>query len=649
MFETWWQEIESIWKGVVSFNFSSFNWFVLVFPVLMVVFVVIFFLWYRDDTQPRSGTLEWIGELDRPRFSLSGAVGRMVARDWAVLGILTVLYGAISFFSIGDAKAPQTFWQATPETPSMTLDLGQDTQIDTVMYYTGLWHGDWTLELSANGSDWREQPKMLQRSSDLFKWKYATLESEKNSPTRYLRISSKKPPMELGELAVVVRNAQGERKLIDADLMRSTYPAYANLWDEQWMIPLEPSQLNGAIFDEIYHARTAYEYLRGVYPYETTHPPLGKAIISVGIRLFGMTPFGWRFMGVVFGILMVPLIYIFIKWIFKNTSIAACGTALFAFESMHFTQTRLATIDTYGVFFTILMYMFMYRFISTDYEAPFGKAWLPLALSGLFFGLGAACKWTGIYAAAGLVVLYIIYLVSRGIHQVSTGQKKNYIHFLLLTLGSSILFFVCIPLVIYTVSYLPYVTSQGLEVNARNLIDAMWKNQVGMLDYHGKSVLGATHDYASRWWMWVLDIRPILYYSNYPGASRTIIAAFTNPLLTIGGLVAICACWTGLVIRKSREGLFIVIGYLAQLVPWMIVSRLTFEYHYFPSMIFLTLAMCYVFHGIWTRRPEHRWRIYLFTGLAMFIFLLLAPPMAGITVPNWYSSTFIRWLPSWPF
>lgn len=71
--------------------------------------------------------------------------------------------------------------------------------------------------------------------------------------------------------------------------------------------------MNSTYFDEIYHARTAWEHLNGVYPYEITHPPLGKIIISIGIALFGMTPFGWRFSGTLFGVLMLPVIYIFAK------------------------------------------------------------------------------------------------------------------------------------------------------------------------------------------------------------------------------------------------------------------------------------------------------------------------------------------------
>ena len=60
--------------------------------------------------------------------------------------------------------------------------------------------------------------------------------------------------------------------------------------------------MNSTYFDEIYHARTAYEHIHGIRPYENTHPPLGKILIGIRIRLFGMTPFGWRFIGTLLGV-----------------------------------------------------------------------------------------------------------------------------------------------------------------------------------------------------------------------------------------------------------------------------------------------------------------------------------------------------------
>jgi 4-amino-4-deoxy-L-arabinose transferase-like glycosyltransferase len=619
---------------------------VLLFPLAVVVFVVLFFVRYGRDMQPRAGTLEWIERLTPARFSWEGVRGSMTRADWYAAFGFTLVYASLAFgILLGNNRAPQTFWQATPAENAAVVDLGGAETVDTVMYYTGLWHGEWTLSFSEDGETWRDQPEMRQGYADLFKWQYAKLE-ETEQPTRYVRITSDGPPMELGEMVFVVRR-DGVRTLPDVNGFVSEPPSVERLFDEQHFCPPTPTQLNGMIFDEVYHARTAYEYVRGVYPYETTHPPLGKGIISLGIRLFGMTPLGWRFMGTLFGVLMVPLLYVFVKLLFGRTQIAACGTALFAFETMHFTQTRLATIDTYGVFFTLLMYLCMYLFITSGYEAPVKKTIWPLALCGLSFGLGVASKWTGFYAAAGLVALYVSYLAARGRHQAAAGQKGRYLRFLLATLGLSVLFFVAVPFVIYLVSYLPYATAGGRTLTLPGLLDEMWRNQVAMFRYHAHE--SATHPFQSRWYQWLFDGRPILYYQKYVGATRAVIGAFTNPLTTLGGLAAVGACVLGYLRDKSRHALFIAVGYLAQVVPWLFVTRITFAYHYFPAMIFLILALCYVFNGIWERHPAHRGRVIVFTGVAAALFFLLFPAAAGIPMPHWYAENFVKWLPSWPF
>ena len=83
--------------------------------------------------------------------------------------------------------------------------------------------------------------------------------------------------MELGELALY--DPQGSR----IGVRTITGPASADtLCDEADTVPAASTYYNSTYFDEIYHARTAYEHLRGVYPYEVSHPPLGKEILSLG-------------------------------------------------------------------------------------------------------------------------------------------------------------------------------------------------------------------------------------------------------------------------------------------------------------------------------------------------------------------------------
>ena len=116
------------------------------------------------------------------------------------------------------------------------------------------------------------------------------------------------------------------------------------LFDEQTLVPDSYSFKNSTYFDEIYHARTAYEFIKGREVYEWTHPPLGKSIIALGIRIFGMNPFGWRFMGTLFGVLMLPLMYIFAKKNYINNALASASLAANTLSTSAI-ATALLTLD----------------------------------------------------------------------------------------------------------------------------------------------------------------------------------------------------------------------------------------------------------------------------------------------------------------
>ena len=138
--------------------------------------------------------------------------------------------------------------------------------------------------------------------------------------------------------------------------------------------------MNSTYFDEIYFARTAFEHINRMEPYETTHPPLGKLIMAIGMLIFGVNPFGWRVMGTLFGAAMVPVMYLFGKKIFGKRIYGFISAFLIMFECMHFAQTRIATIDSYAGLFVILAYYFMYDyFINKSYEVGFKKYDTPYA------------------------------------------------------------------------------------------------------------------------------------------------------------------------------------------------------------------------------------------------------------------------------
>ena len=134
------------------------------------------------------------------------------------------------------------------------------------------------------------------------------------------------------------------------------------------------------IFDEIYYARAGEEYLKhldvsGWGPFEFTHPPLTKLLITLSMLLFGGLhggddALGWRFLNVVVGALTVGLIYLFAKRLTASTPFAAAAALMLTCDGFHFVQSRIATPEITVGFLTLLVLYTFYRLWQASVDAP---------------------------------------------------------------------------------------------------------------------------------------------------------------------------------------------------------------------------------------------------------------------------------------
>ncbi len=614
----------------------------LLFPIALLAFIVIVFAAYlvSRGTSPLS-----LGDDDGRKFR---------RRDTLAVVCITVCYALTAFLNLGYGNTPESFCRFEERGQYAQIELSEPQAIGAVAFYTGIHTGNYYLQFSGDGENWEDVGILAQGYADLLKWhKLDTYEYA--GETKFLRLIADSR-LWLGEIALYDLDG---REISAESLI---YPPGCNpLLDEQEDVPEKSSCLNSSYFDEIYHVRTAYEHIEDVKPYEISHPPLGKLLISLGISIFGLNPFGWRFMGTLVGVLMLPLIYIFIKRMFGGTAVPSAVTLIMATDFMHFAQTRIATIDSYSVFFILLMYLFMYIYLRSQRDG--GKWILPLALSGLSFGLGAASKWTCIYAGAGLALLWLIDRVERFLAAKKTeaslegeSEKKGEMAVYWRETGKNILvclgFFVAIPLVVYYLSYYPYGRAEGLEGVGmffnREYFDIVIDNQKYMFSYH--SGVDATHPYSSRWWQWMLNGKPILYYLDYSSdGTKSTIGAMLNPLVCWAGLGAMVSMvWLWLK-EKDKTARFIFLGYLAQLLPWVFVERITFAYHYFPSSLFLLLAIGYILDSI--RRRHGNWKMVIIAVAAVSLVLFAAfyPVLSGAWVSRDFADTCLGWFATWPF
>ena len=605
-----------------------------VFPLATALFALLWFLrWARLH---RRAPLAETSPEARPFFTRNDALA---------LGAVTLVYTVTAFANLGDTKAPQSFLRFEAANYYAEIDLGEPRNLTGLRYYTGLVPADYRLQVSADGETWAEQTRedgsspMTQTYNQILRWCDAYLDPA-NGPVRYVRIISG-ADQELGEIALYA-----DGRLLTPEEF-SVAPGGEALADEQDLIPARTTFRNGTYFDEIYYPRTVKELRQGMWPYEITHPPLGKSLMGLGVRLFGLTPFGWRFMGTFLGVLMLPALYVLLKRMFGDTAAATAGTTVFAFDFMHFVQTRIATIDTFAVFFILLMFLFLYLWL-TEPEGRPGRKLLWLGLCGLSFGLGAASKWTCLYAGAGLGVIWALHWGMR-----LAREKSEALTPFLQNVLWCLLFFVLIPAAVYYASYWDYAPSQGItgagRLFTRGYAKLVWDNQTYMWNYHSKLV--ATHPYSSMWYQWLLDIRPILYYLEYfDDGTKAAFGAFSNPLVCWGGLLAMGGMAWIAVRDRDERAVFILLGYLANLLPWVFVPRLTFAYHYFPCTLFLALALGYLFADL--RRRSYTWPVSVgsFTAVCVGLFVMFYPVLGGVRASMDYTTFFLKWFSdTWPF
>ena len=634
--------------------------------------------------------------------------------DSVLLTLMTVLYGAVSLMTLGSSKAPQTFWKSSSYEEQIVFDLGESHPEASMMYFGQVILYDFSVAHSPDGSNWSDEI-WAQTYQQCWKWKYLTdsyidssgkrkyldsgYENIIRFSDRYVRLTSHQIGLKLNE--IIFKTDSGSvlpvriAEHLDYNTESEMYSDPSLLLDEQNTLeglPLhfgdaegvdtaQPSWWNSTYFDEIYHARTAYEFIQHSVPYETTHPPLGKILISWGIMLFGMTPFGWRFAGAVAGILMIPGMYLLGKQLTKKTSIGAlCGLLVFL-DCQHLTQTQIATIDSFPVLFIIFSYFFMLRFVQTDLmRTPRGKVLISLAASGCFMGLSIASKWIGIYAGAGLGVLFFWHCArtvyhcreaekwmlqkdlkeddASGLYPCPSQRDSAFnpaIPLCLKYCAWCILFFILQPLIIYLLSYIPYFAYNPSAHHVAGYLNAVWQSQIGMLNYHSTKDLGMDHPFYSPWWEWPVNGKPMYYASeSYEldiGLFHSIFC-FGNPVIWYGGLVCLLICmllWIrGKIYRTDGAGTslhwfrkdycnetsFILIGFLAQYLPWMLVPRGTYIYHYFASTPFIILSAGFLMYRLKLKNKHLFCVLYCaFIILALTGFVLLFPFASGIMAP----------------
>ena len=395
---------------------------------------------------------------------------------------------------------------------------------------------------------------------------------------------------------------------------------------------------NGQVFDEIYFPVDAYDDFKGVemcrpstpncrFNYFDPEPPLAKLIIGSGEWGYGwyrahfqgasgdyvdlgFNTFGWRIAACIFGVLCIPMMYLFARRLWPRRLFAIAAATFVCFDGMFFIQSRIGMIDIFPIFFILLAY-FLYL---VHIQSRTRKASLvSLVALGLVLGVGIASKWIVLAAFASIVFLLVLRAIRRNVDihvgppgapiwswgrgegtTVPGGVQWP------LYLAVAAVALVAIPLVIYFESWYPFF-ARGQFHNLADLIEYQKQSYV----YH--ATLKATHPYGSQWWSWPLLSRPVLYYAEYANlgidhwtgeqlVSR--MADLGNPWIWWTSLPCVVSLPYFIIRHRSFPATVILLGFITQWLPWAPITRVRFMYHMFGGLICMVLAVAFVLsHG----------------------------------------------------
>lgn len=541
--------------------------------------------------------------------------GNFNVKDILILGIIVLFYTILSFINLGSTTNPNTFYEIN-NTNGITIELKNKTTVSLIKFYNGELVGDYYIQFSEDGKKYSNN--MIMRGHNAFAWDYGKL----NINTKYIKLIPKNDKsLVLGEIALYDNAGNKITSRITTDGEK-----IFKLSDESSTVPDQISYLNSTYYDEIYFARSAYDYANHSRVFDWIHPPLGKMIMSLPVVVTGfLNPFNYRLMGNLAGILMIIVMYSFGKMMFKKRKYATISALLMTFDTLHFTMSRVGTIDIFLALFVLLTFFYMFKFFKEEKNKY-------LIFTGIFLGLAISVKWTALFSILGLLIMYIYYCHYR---------KNSVIPSILKYIGV----FLLIPLIIYFSVYLIYPKNSNMTTNS---IGTIVEQNADMFKFH--TTLTDTHQFASKWYSWPISYKPVWLYSNSISSTiydRQTIVAIGNVLIWIPAIICFFLLPYYCVKKRNKKSLFLLITILSLYLPFAFVGRILFLYHYLPILPFMMLAIVNFFYQVNKNGKKDIW-IGLYMLMVMISFFIYYPVISGKnTTNNYIDSTKV--LSSWEY
>ncbi|MCC6261740.1 MAG: phospholipid carrier-dependent glycosyltransferase [Anaerolineales bacterium] len=424
------------------------------------------------------------------------------------------------------------------------------------------------------------------------------------------------------------------------------------------------------VFDETYHIPSAQKYLNGVF-FQEYHPPLGKLLIAFGYyascrgditnnfieveKIAESWPANlnitcFRFAPAVFGTFIPLFFYFLIKKITGNFKIALSVSLLLLFDTTFLTQSRIAMLDVFLLFF-ILASLYYSVVIIQDFE----KNKKRLILYAFFVGCAISVKYTGLVA----LIPFLFWIVKNVIEK-RARQRFKQVVFVFFIVGAVFLLWwqVHFVLAVNIVSNHTYKASTehlqvvGDEYLKGNLLSNFVVRLTDSIRYHinhNEGVpslrLGQSDEIGSPWYQWMVGGKAINYRWETPDSVTYRYIYLVPNIVTwlislLGGLLGSAIFVSDILfgyLKKSREKVFLeylVILYWGYIVPFWLIQRVMYLYHYIPGMVFGLLLWAAVLNILQKEGKKIEYLLAITALAAVIIFFLLSPFVYYLPLTN---------------
>jgi dolichyl-phosphate-mannose--protein O-mannosyl transferase len=377
--------------------------------------------------------------------------------------------------------------------------------------------------------------------------------------------------------------------------------------------------------------------LQGVFgdgPEYVVHPPVGKWVIAIGEHAFGVTPFGWRIMVALLGILAVLITVRVGRRLTRSTLIGGIAGLLLTLDGQAIVHSRTALLDPVLMFWALLAFaavlldrdrtrgllaaqVLRYPDDISATEAAragaFGRflGWRPwLWVAGLCLGLAGGTKWSGLYFLVGFGLLAVGWDVST---RRLVGVRRPYLTTLVRSAPVALLAMLALGLVVYVASWSGWLLTDGgyfrnwadsnpatgLAGFVPDALRSLWHYHAEAYDFH--RTLTTPHSYQSNPWSWPLQSRPTSYFFESPTLGQqgctvdkcaSEVVALGNPIIWWAALLAVLQqTWRWVARRDWRSGA-VVVAYAAGWVPWLFFQgRTIFTFYAVAYVPFVALSL----------------------------------------------------------